>query len=934
MENSTIAAIKRVSCRIGKAIADSRAYWLSFLLPVAILFLSYIIFQVWPFGERSVLSLDLNAQYVYYYDYMYDVFAGKESLLYSWSRNLSGEFMGIIGYYLASPFNLLVWIFPRTMITEGLMTMMLAKAGASGLACAFFLRRHRECGRMTTVTFSVMWALCGFFIVQTMNPMWLDGLVALPLIAMGVERICDKRKFLLYVLSLVYIFVANFYIGYMAGIFSALYFVWYLASGKSRNRHFGEYCGSVLMYGAGSVCAILLSCFMILPVYKSLSNGKFEFSEPDYSLAESFDIADIFIKLFPTEYDTVRMDGMPILYCGTLALVCSVMYFTCRKFTSRERIASGVFIGAMVLCMYIRPVDMLWHGGQMPNWLPYRYSFMISFLLIVFGAQTFDRLKSVRGRSFGTAFVILLAMLLFADLNNDSWKYEQVLTVGIPLVILAAVLILAWVYRKYGAKKPVCVALAAFVCAEAGLNTAHSLYQMHDDIVFSTRDSYRWDIPLTRDVTEQIHDMDDGFYRMEKTFHRCVNDPIALRMYGMSHSSSTLNAKAISLLRSLGFAGREHYTRYDGATMLTDDIFGVKYIMATSGKTVPYTDTIPVETDTAIQVYENSDALGIAYLADRDIIGYDLNEYSPFQAQNKLATMLSGNKGTTVFKAIDDVEFDSENIRIGSTTDAHYSYKKTNEDADAWIEYTVTAQADGPVYMYLPTKYERETQLYVNDIYRGNYFLYENHSIEYLGTFEKGTEFRVKLKLLDKAVYFTNAWFYYIDTAALEKFNTTMQQMNADTTLTRTGGCTLELEVNAAEDCALFTTIPLEEGWTVTVDGEQVSIKPCLSGSLMCIPVSAGKHTIVLDFYPAGLSSGLILTAAGMFCLAVMLLVCDWLRRRDSRQPVSDTAAEPHPVSEIAAETEPQPELHTEESLDDQKMTVPKISGESDNTGE
>ena len=881
MENNTaLTAAKRVLCRARKSIWDSREYWLSFLLPVAILFVSYIIFQVWPFGARSVLSLDLNAQYVYYYDYMYDVFAGKESLFYSWSRNLSGEFMGIIGYYLASPFNLLVWIFPRTMITEGLMTMMLAKAGASGLACAFFLRRHRECGRMTTVLFSVMWALCGFFIVQTMNPMWLDGLVALPLIAMGVESICDKRKFLLYVISLVYIFVANFYIGYMCGIFSALYFLWYLASGKSRNRRFGEYCGAVIMYGAGSVSAILMSCFMLLPVYKSLSNGKFAFSDPDYSIAESFNIADIFIKLFPTEYDTVRMEGMPVLYCGTLALVCAVMYFTCRRFTARERVSSAVFIGVMVMCMYIRPVDMMWHGGQMPNWLPYRYSFMISFLLIVFGAQAFEKIKKVPGRSFAVAFVILLAMLLYADLADDSEYYEPVLTVGIPLAILAAVLILAWVYRRYGMKKPVCIALAAFVCAEAGLNTAQSLYQMHDDIVFSTRESYRWDIPLTREVTEKIHEMDPGFYRMEKTFHRCVNDPIALRMYGMSHSSSTLNAKSIELLKSLGFAGREHYTRYDGATMLTDDIFGVKYVLATNEKTVPYTDTIPVETDTAIKVYENKDALGIAYLADSGIIGFDLNEYSPFQAQNKLATMLSGNKGTTVFRSIDDVEFDSENIRIGSTTDAHYSYKKTDEDAEAWIEYTLTAQEEGPVYMYLPTKYERETQLYVNDIYRGNYFLRENYSIEYLGTFKKGTEFRVKLKLLDKAVYFTNAWFYYIDENALAKFNETMQQKNASTTLTRVDGDTLELEVDAEDNCALFTTIPLEEGWTATIDGEPVNLRTCLSKSLICLSVPAGKHTVVLDFKPAGMSTGLLLTAAGMFVLAVMILVSGFLRRK------------------------------------------------------
>lgn len=884
MENNTaLAAAKRVFCRMGKGIADSRAYWLSFLLPPAILFISYIIFQVWPFGERSVLSLDLNAQYVYYYDYMYDVFAGKESLFYSWSRNLSGEFMGIIGYYLASPFNLLVWIYPREWITEGLLTMILAKAGASGLACAFFLRKRRDCGRTTTVLFSVMWALCGFFVVQTMNPMWLDGLVALPLVCAGVERICDRRKFLLYVFSLVYIFVANFYIGYMVGIFSALYFIWYLSSGKSSNRHFGEYCGSVVMYGAGSVCAILMSCFMILPVVKSLSNGKFTFSDPDYSLAENFDIAQIFIKLFPTEYDTVRMEGMPILYCGTLALVFGVMYFTCRRIPAREKISGAVLIGVLVLSMYIRPLDMLWHGGQMPNWLPYRYSFMISFLLVIFGAQTFDGVEKIRGRSFGAVFGILLAMLLYADLANDNEHYEPVLTVVVPLAVLAVIMIFAWVYRKRRSNAVICFVMGVLVCGEALLNTAQSLYQMHDDIVFSNRASYRWDIPLTREVTEQIHDEDPGFYRMEKTFHRCVNDPIALRMYGVSHSSSTLNAKAISLLKSLGYAGREHYTRYDGSTMLMDDILGIRYVLATDPKTVPYTETIPVETDTAIKVYRNPDELGIAYLASSEILGFDLNEYSPFQAQNQLASMLSDTKSSQVFKAIDAVEFDSSNIRIGSTTDAHYSYRRSNEDLDAWIEYTVTAPADGPVYMYFPTKYERETQMYINDIYRGNYFLYENYSIEYLGTYKKGDEFRVKLKLLDDAVYFTNAWFYYIDGSALERFSSAMQEMNASTTLERTGGSRLELEVDAEEDCALFTSIPLEEGWTVTVDGVQVEPEGCLSDTLLCVPVTAGKNRIVLDFFPAGLKAGLILTGAGVLGLAAMIAVCRLLRRQDEK---------------------------------------------------
>lgn len=864
--------MKQRLLKVWDFICRNRAYFLAFILPVAILFVSYIIFGVWPFGERSVLSLDLNAQYVYYFDYMYDVFAGKESLFYCWSRNLSGEFMGIIGYYLASPFNWLVWIYPRTMITEGLMTMMLAKAGASGLTMAFLLKKHRGYSNMTALLFSVMYALCGFFVVQTMNPMWLDGLVALPLVVMGVERVCDKRKFALYVVSLVYIFASNFYIGYMIGIFSALYFLYYIFSGKSVNRRFGQKCAAAVVYAAASVSAILMSCFMILPVYKSLSNGKFAFSTPDYSPAENFNIADIFIKLFPTTYDTVRMEGLPILYCGTLALIFAVVYFCVKKFPARERIAGGMLIGVLVLSMYIRPLDMMWHGGQLPNWLPYRYSFIISFLLVLFGAQAFDNIRSVRGKVLGGASVGLAGVLLYCDLNAGHEYFDTTLIIVIPLLVLAVTAPMAYACKKRGNKLAMRIAMVSLVSLEALLNTSVSLYDMDDDIVFSDRSTYRGDIPFTRGITEQIHEMDDGFYRMEKTYHRCVNDDIALRMYGMSHSSSTLNAKAISLLGSLGFSSREHYTRYDGATMLTDDIFGVKYVLSRYKCYVPYEDTVDIENEIGVTVYENKDALPIAYLADTKVIGYNCDETSPFLVQNRLANVLSGDLPLTIFRPINELEFDSDNIKTGTTTDAHYSYRKKNEDEPAWISYDVTMPADGEVYMYLPTDYERETQLYVDGQYRSNYFKYENYSIEYIGNYSEGETFNVRLDLQENAVYYKSAQFYYITPSSLEKFSEEMHGMNADTAVTRDSGTHLTINVNAAEDRALFTTIPCEEGWTAYIDGGETEIKSCLDESLICLEVPEGEHTIVLSFFPAGLKAGLILSAGGLMMFIIMLL--------------------------------------------------------------
>ena len=903
---TAVSVVRSTLLRAWGFVQRNRAYFLSFLLPVIILFASYIQFNVWPFGERSVLSLDLNAQYVYYYDYMYDVFAGEESLFYSWSRNLSGEFAGIIGYYLASPFNFLVWLWDRSWITEGLLTMMLAKAGSCGLAMCFLLKKHRNYSNVTSLLFSVMFALCGFFVVQTMDPMWLDGLIALPLVVMGVERVCDKRRFKLYVLSLVYVFVANFYIGYMVGIFSALYMFYYLASGKSSNKNMREYFGAMMMYGCASVSAILMSCFMLLPVYKSLSNGKFTFSKPDFSLVENFDISDIFIKLFPGTYDTVRMEGMPALYAGTLALVCAVIYFISRRISARERISGAVLVGVLVLCMYIRPIDMLWHGGQMPNWLPYRYSFVISFLIVLFGAQVFDKLKNIRPKSIGAAFAVLLAMLLFADHNNDSEFYDAVLTIGIPLVVLAVICIALYAFRKYAASSNAKKLFVLLVCAECLLNTSMSLHQMHEDIVFSTRASYRFDIPETRKVTEEVQQLDDSFYRMEKTFHRCVNDPIALQMYGMSHSSSTLNSKAIMLLKQLGLVSREHYTRYDGSTVLTDDIFGVKYVLAKDEKTLPYTDTLdvsyqPEREENRISVYTNADALGLAYLADSSVLDLNVDDYAitaeelaepedpeaevfeieqPFLLQNELARTLSGEELDDIFVKITDLEFDSDNIRTGSTTDAHHSYRKRTESEEAWISYNVTVDIDGPVYMYLPTKYERETQMYIDDSYRGNYFLYENYSIEYLGTYSAGESFELKLKLLDDAVYFKEAQFYSADMAALEQFNSAMMAKNGDTTLERTSGAVLELNVNAEEDSVLFTTIPVEEGWTVLVDGAEVPLTTTMDGALIAVPIEAGEHTVKLEFFPAGLKAGLAFTLSGALLFAIMILFTCHLRKK------------------------------------------------------
>ena len=80
-------------------------YLWCFLLPAAIMTFCHACLGVFPFGRMSVLTLDLNAQYVFFFEALRDWVWGEGSLLYTFSRSLGGEFLGIYAYYLASPLS-------------------------------------------------------------------------------------------------------------------------------------------------------------------------------------------------------------------------------------------------------------------------------------------------------------------------------------------------------------------------------------------------------------------------------------------------------------------------------------------------------------------------------------------------------------------------------------------------------------------------------------------------------------------------------------------------------------------------------------------------------------------------------------------------------------------------------------------------------------
>lgn len=870
---------------------------LIFFLPVAIMYLVYSFYGVHPWGDNSVLVLDLNGQYVSYYEMLRDAIWGDHSLIYSWSRNLSGETMGMFGYYLASPFMWIVVLLPRTMMLGALEIMQLAKIGCCALAFAYYLKKSKGASPYMQVIFSTSYALMTYIVVELMNPMWIDGMIWLPLIVLGIERLVDEGKMLLLTVSLSIMFISHFYIGYMLGFFSALYFIYYIFS---RPNHIvaPHFIKSGFKFALSAVISVLSASAILIPVYFSLKLGKLDFSNPDFSPTNQFSIFDLLTKLFPNSYDTVRPEGLPMIACGTVVILLIPLFFLNTKIKCKEKVSIAALGFSIFGSMYLSTVDIAWHGFQVPNWLPYRYSYTLCFLMLIIAYRALENIGGVTFKEVGvTAFcwVVLLAVLN----QQEHPEFYLAETVWFSILCIVVMTVLLFAFKKYGNRASMIV-LAVFICLEIFENSMYTVFSIDCDVVYSKYSSYQDYFIEGRKVVSDIEEKDDGLYRMEKTFHRTVNDPMGMGFKGISHSSSTMNTPVLKMLKTLGFGMQGHYTKYTGATLLTDSLFGIKYLMykpdekqlATSEQErnrieiqselkKPY-EGYPVymtaeETGCEISVYENPYVLPIGYMADAGIKDTVLDSNDPIANQQKLLQAIAGDKDIKLFKRNYSYVTDTVNVNTATTGD-HIWYTTTVPEKDSYVEFTINIDSAEPLYAFFPTVYQRKCNIWLkadswditNYAFADYFFTSEYYSILDLGTYEPGEKLHVRMTLANSEALFSDVLFYHLDTAALSEAVNSIREGGWN--ITEHTDTWLSGSVTAKEDGVLFTTIPYEPGWTIKVDGEEVEpVK--LIDSLIGIELSAGEHTVTMKYLPDYLVLALAISAFGWSLVLIIFVV-------------------------------------------------------------
>ena len=860
------------------------SYALAFGIPFFAMLVITLIAQAEPFFNlRSMLYSDMYHQYYPFFVEFRNALRSGKGLLYTWSVGLGMDYLSLISYYLASPLNLLAVLIPESLTLEYFSLLMPVKLGLASLFFAIFLNRMFDAEDWSISIFGSFYGLCAWALGFQWNVMWLDTFALLPLTALGTVYLLRDKKFILYTMTLFLSVFANYYVGFFVCIFILLLFFVYEIC---RWRGFKRFCGDFVRIGFFTVIAIGMTCVLELPALAGLQNT--QSSVNSFPTTFRLNIASEHTVL--GLLDAMRQvagnmmggaelnfkEGLPNVYCGVGSVMLAVLFLTGKDVKLKDKIASVVLLVFFTVSFIIRQLDYIWHGMHFTNMIPYRFSFLFSFVVLYMAYRAY-----LMRHSFKTWQIVLAGMVgLLLAVFSESMDDPAYIAFNAGFLVLYLVLFL------YGrARKPVVfeeeeaareqeahlarrrsiasVCLLAVMFLEIAMNVLN----------FGLRFSYTTvsNYPKGTEDTEAViaymeeREKDTLFYRAETTHSQTLNDGALNGYNGVSTFTSSANVKTTVFMQNLGYGAKNTYNRYcfEESSPVANLFLGLKYMIERDGD-VEENDYFNIVYNSGnVYLLENNAYLPLGFLANAELADVDFMNNDKFDMQNALFSAATGIV-EDVWEQVQNVTITGENVTIDSSTVSQCSY--SDAQSGGKIIYEFTADRNGFLCLDFDV-----TDRNSYDVYHNGEKLYdESLSLRQMiaaCNVQAGDVVKVELKCKSG-----------------EDGRTTVKAAILNGNYFRTGveilsASTLELSsfestyvagtVNCDRDGLLYTSIPQDGNWKVFVDGvevEHVLVGDCMIGVML----QQGEHQVEYRYENEAFRYGWKISAA----FGLLFLIC------------------------------------------------------------
>ncbi|MGN0419559.1 MAG: YfhO family protein [Acetatifactor sp.] len=803
---------------------------LSFAVPTLIFALCWANIGITYNGELTPLIYDMNAQYMPFMTSLRYVLNGDNSIFFNWSVSLGGDYLSLFAYYLASPLNLLTVLWDVEQMPQAIYVITLIKIGLCGLTFQTFLRfgLAKRKSSYVNIVFASCYSLMSYNIVYSMCLMWLDGVILLPLVLLGVEKLFEGKKGAVYFFSIFGCFYCNFYISYMVGIFTAVYFLTCVL------RYWEKGCVKQMLVKAGrftllTLTALGLTLPMVLPALLSFAKGKgiATAGEEINPAAYQFSFLELLKKMLPQQFDSIEYDGLPSIYCGSLIVLLAFIYLFAR-IRWREKISYFLLLALPFLGFVIPKLDIAWHGFQIPHCFPYRYAFLFSTGLII------------------CAF--------------NCYRYID-LCFGLMIY-----------YRK------IVFLATSYLMFELFLNGSFAIGTLHETTGYYLKQNFEGEYLSLKPVAENTKAKDSEFFRIGEQLTKVGSNFSFLYNYpGTEYFGSMMNYPINQFLNRLGKTDTYYLQTIEGVEPFSQCFLGIKYLLTPwQVENCVYQDITDERLSDKILEYYNKYACSLGTLIDREGISEgELFTETSYENANNLAKLLTGEQ-EEIYSCIDlRVEDALIPMEGGKRYIAVSFYGERNaklylDVIGRWTRNSgkrLQAQEDAKDQMG-DDETEKEAALLIKlddeIIYRGKYTLNFQRGID-LGRIPEAGEHTLVFQYPEEMNLSSIQLYFQNEDVLKQNLEILQSRQMKEAKLHKNGAVG---KVHAADHSALITSLPYDEGWNVYVDGVRTNYQKMLDAFLM-VDIPPGEHTVEFRYIPKGFREGCVLAAISLIVIVI-----------------------------------------------------------------
>ena len=811
---------------------NKKQYIYTAIITFVLLSIIFIIRGIFPFGNNSIIWSDMHEQITAMYYHFYDAVHGSSSLLVDFNSGGGISFIGIIAYYIASPFTLVLLLFPRDMLANAVSLTVMLKIITASITCHYFLNYYfKNLKDHEKIFLSISYALSSYVLSLYVITTWMDAVYLFPILVIGLRKLLDGDSPRMYLITLILIMITAFYQSLMILLFiifvSAIYILIYKRGNKTTKK-------AIFNLGVCTVLAMITSSIVLIP-----------------SLTEVFASPKLGITLDNITKSRFGPLSDKISFFFTLAPLCAltIMQLLNYKKDKKNTLFGFALLLLLGIPVIIEPVNKLWHFGNYV-YFPYRYGYMITLVLVGISGYYLNNYKHKKAKFFEgnkiipavlSAIAIIVPIVVTLKFKPQIIKLLDTLTITgnkkIALLLMAifAMYFVVTLFTIYTNDfKKTYTKVIIYTLATVSILFNANLYIGTFDFTGKLKLQY-----------EEMHQMykdnkfDDEFYIVDQHKNLITNFGMVAKTRTYTNFTSLVNDTNFRTLQSFGYDSLWMDTEGLGGNLFTDMVFGNKYVFSK--------DKID---DSYLEEYYTDNYFNY-YKVKKDMpYGYFINENksvektkNSFEASNILSKEII-NKDIfeidKIFEAKEGIEpFEEETVeRTYTVTEKERIYLETFVD------------------FYHNPKYKsyKAFEVYVNDKLLEKEYPYKKRTgVLYLGEFENET---VNVKLVTKKhVPFRNVTIGRLKVSDVDN----MLDNNPNNLKIEFKENRINIEIDSEKEGLMMLPLTYLDGYQ-SDSNEIVKVFDNFVG----VKLNKGNNKLTITFVPDELKLGLIASALGL----------------------------------------------------------------------